>query len=645
MSERIPAAGGTPSPASPSFSLRARLRYHFDEYMSRGTAALVLALFVATILVVLVATVIIWGAGWVEEEVGFVGVFWRAMLATFDPAIVGAEHGSPAFLLTLLGVTLAGIFVTSILIGILVTGLEGRLAELRKGRSQVVREGHTVILGWSQQIVTVIEELAGAGAQLRPRDIVVLAERDKVLMQDELKARLRPGTHARVICRTGNPLQAGDLRIASIDTARSIVLLPGISDQADASTIKTILAIVNNPLRREAPYHIVAELRRSSNLAAAEIAGGTEAQFVVVDDLVARIIAQTCRQSGVSSVYEQLLDFEGDEIYFVPVPTHMQGETYGDALLRFDTSSVIGIHTGSGVILNPQADRQLDADDRLIAIAADEAAVRHAHAPVGVIREETILPPRDRDRPQERTLILEWNRRAPRIIAELDNYVTPGSRVSVVADTQPPAAVVDGLRASLERQTVDVRTADPTDRTHLEAICAEGYDHVIVLSADDLDPQMADARTLITLLHLRELGARHGYGFSITSEMVDLRNRDLAQVTKADDFIVSDRISSLILSQLSESADLKAVFDDLFDPEGAEVYLHCAAEYVEPGTPTTYATVVEAARRRGETAIGYRDSHLSNDAGSRFGVVLNPPKTQELVLTEADRVIVIADEG
>ena len=402
---------------------------------------------------------------------------------------------------------------------------------------------------------------------------------------------------------------------------------------------------MNNPVRREAPYHIVAELRRSSNLAAAEIAGSTEAQFVVVDDLVARIIAQTCRQSGVSSVYEQLLDFGGDEIYFVPVPTHMQGETYGDALLRFDTSSVIGIHTGSGVILNPQADRQLDADDRLIVIAADEAAVRHAHAPVGVIRGETILPPRDRDRPQERTLILEWNRRAPRIVSELDNYVTPGSRISVVADSQPPAAVVDGLRASLERQTIDVRVADPTDRTHLEAICAEGYDHVIVLSADDLDPQMADARTLITLLHLRELGARHGYGFSITSEMVDLRNRDLAQVTKADDFIVSDRISSLILSQLSENANLKAVFDDLFDPEGAEVYLHCAAEYVEPGTPTTYATVVEAARRRGETAIGYRDSHLSNDVRSRSGVVLNPPKTQELVLTEDDRVIVIADEG
>jgi voltage-gated potassium channel Kch len=365
----------------------------------------------------------------------------------------------------------------------------------------------------------------------------------------------------------------------------------------------------------------------------------------VVDDLIARIIAQTCRQSGVSSVYEQLLDFAGDEIYFSEVPDHMVGETYGDSLLRFDTCTVIGVAGRSGVVLDPPQDRVLEEGDRLIVIAADEASVLHAHAPVGVVKEETILPAPERVRPPERTLVLEWNRRASRIIAELDHYVAPGSSVSVVAPAEPAPASVAALRESLEHQTVGFRVADATDRDHLEAICAEGYDHVIVLSTDDIDPQLADARTLMTLLHLRELGARHGYGFSITSEMVDLRNRDLAQVTRADDFIVSDRISSLILSQLAEDADLKAVFDDLFDSEGAEVYLHCAAEYVESGAPTTYATVVEAARRRGETAIGYRDNRLADDVASRFGVVLNPPKTRDLVLTEEDRVIVIADEG
>ena len=44
--------------------------------------------------------------------------------------------------------------------------------------------------------------------------------------------------------------------------------------------------------------------------------GGDEAELILVGDLIARIVAQTCRQSGLSVVYTELLDFDGDEIYF-----------------------------------------------------------------------------------------------------------------------------------------------------------------------------------------------------------------------------------------------------------------------------------------------------------------------------------------
>ena len=58
------------------------------------------------------------------------------------------------------------------------------------------------------------------------------------------------------------------------------------------------------------------------------------------------------------------------------------------------------------------------------------------------------------------------------------------------------------------------------------------------------DLHQADAHTLITLLHLRDLRERNGYTFSIVSEMLDTRNRALAQVTRADDFVVSLRDAS-----------------------------------------------------------------------------------------------------
>ena len=81
----------------------------------------------------------------------------------------------------------------------------------------------------------------------------------------------------------------------------------------------------------------------------------------------------------------------------------------------------------------------------------------------------------------------------------------------------------------------------------------EIYDHIILLSYTDIDTQESDAKTLICLLHLRTLSEKAGKDFSIVSEMLDIRNRDLGVVAKADDFIVSDNLVSMMLSQLSEN--------------------------------------------------------------------------------------------
>ena len=52
--------------------------------------------------------------------------------------------------------------------------------------------------------------------------------------------------------------------------------------------------------------------------------------------------------------------------------------------------------------------------------------------------------------------------------------------------------------------------------------------------------------------------------------------------------------------------------------------------------------MIEAARRRGETAIGYRLADRVNEA-PHFGVVLNPGKSRPLDLGPDDSVIVLAE--
>ena len=56
------------------------------------------------------------------------------------------------------------------------------------------------------------------------------------------------------------------------------------------------------------------------------------------------------------------------------------------------------------------------------------------------------------------------------------------------------------------------------------------YDHVLVLGYSDLLPaQPADTRTLVALLHLRKIAEHAGRKISVVSEMIDVRNRELAE--------------------------------------------------------------------------------------------------------------------
>jgi ion channel POLLUX/CASTOR len=130
--------------------------------------------------------------------------------------------------------------------------------------------------------------------------------------------------------------------------------------------------------------------------------------------------------------------------------------------------------------------------------------------------------------------------------------------------------------------------------------------------------------------------------YAIVSEMADDRNRVLAQATSADEFIVSDKLLSLMTTQISENPELAKVFERLFEAAGSEIYLKDAARYIRLGQPINFQTVVEAARLRGESAIGYRTGAQWHTAPS-YGIMLNPDKAAPLTLHAGDRVIVLAE--
>ncbi|HEY6186872.1 MAG TPA: hypothetical protein VIW80_04275 [Pyrinomonadaceae bacterium] len=630
-----------------------RLRYAFDKSLSGGTISLIGWLALASVLIVLVATAILLLTGIAPDApegqdpqaFSLAEAFWQSLMRSLDPGTLAGDTGWK-YRALMLTVTVGGIFIVSLLISVLSSGLQSKLEELRKGRSFVVEENHTLILGWSSRIFLIVSELVIANENQKKPRIVILADRDKVEMEEEIRAKVGDTKNTLVVCRSGNTIDLVDLEIVNPHAAKSIIILsPSDTEDADAQVIKMILAITNNPHRRPEPYHIVAEIRDEKNMEVARIVGQDEAKLILSGDIIARITVQTCLQVGLSIVYTELLDYDGDEIYLQEEP-QLVGKTFGEALFAYEHCAVMGLRQAAGgVRVNPPMETLIKAGDKLITIAEDDDKVifsgfSHVAVDESAIREAVV----DERRP-ERILILGWNKRGATVVRELDNYIADGSFLKIVADMPEIEIEQSGISENLQRLTIEFEAGDTTDRKMLDALNLTSFQHIILLCyAEQLDAQAADAKTMITLLHLRDIEQKKGEAFSVVSEMIDVRNRALAAVAKADDFIVSDELTGLLLTQVSENAELLEVFQDLFQSEGSEIYLKPVRNYVTPERAVNFHTVTEAARRRNEIAIGYRLERYAGDASRAYGVRVNPPKSEMITFQDEDKIIVLAED-
>jgi voltage-gated potassium channel Kch len=604
-----------------------RLRYRFDRSLGRGPAALVGWLGALTLAIVLLAAtvIVVLGLGiHGGEAVGFPESFWQALLRVLEPTSLAEDQGWALRLVSLI-VTFSGIFIASALIGLIASSLDQRILGLRKGRGLVLESGHILILGWSERLFSVVSELVEANANQRRAAIVVLADQDKTHMEDQVRHRIGPTGRTEIICRTGDPASGADLQLVNDTTARAVVVLAE-DGAADASAISAALMVLHRDPDRRC---LVVELRDRRTARDLNLATGGRTVTVEADDVIAKVTAQACYQAGMGGVYQELLTFSGDEVYFAPA-TPVVGHTFGEAMLAYDTSTVIGRVTADGVVqLAPPVDTVFEPGDQLMAISRDDdTVVFGGFPPAGPAAPEGARPARMP--PSSRLLIVGWSAMGALVLRELEALDDRPSVVDVLVD--------DALAVAADLAPVEgwpglrwIPSAD--ERRQLTDLVVErGYDHVLVLGyRGRLSPAEADAHTLLTLATLRRAVPPGPGAPRVVAEVVDSRNVDIARATGADDLVVSDRLSSLLIAQLAERPIISAVFEELFDPVGASIELRPADAYTSGSEP--FARVVAAASRQGEVAIGYR---LADGQ-----VVVNPPKRSVVALGHADQVIVL----
>lgn len=633
---------------TPEYNWFDKVRYRLDNMFSKGPGVMVILLGAFSLSIVCLAAILIVGFqigpdG--DQSLKFIEAFWQSMLRTLDAGTMADDAGW-GYRIVMLLVTVGGIFVISTFIGVVTSEIEQRLENLRRGRSRVIESGHTIILGWNEQVYTIIEEIVNANSNQSYGCIVILGPGDKLMMEDLIRERIVDTANTKVVVRTGNPIEMSSLGNISLNTAKAIIVLSSKGDDPDSEVIKTCLAITKNPKRKKGTYHIVAELHDPKNLEVAQVVGNGEIEWLLTGDIIAKVIAQTCRQSGLSVVYTDLMDFAGDEIYFFEHPD-LLGRTFGQSLNMFEKNTVMGMwKKGSKPFLNPPMDTVINEGDQLFMLAEDDDQIFIQDHDYGRVEEQFMVDRVQFDLDPENILLLGWNWRAPLVLNELDHYITPNSHIMVICDEKLVLGEAKCQKEIFKNFDVTIQPGDTTDRSTLDALGLQHYDYVILLCySDSLTTQVADAHTLITLLHLRDISRKNPEcHYSITTEMLDIRNRNLAEVTRADDFIVSDKLISLMFSQIAEEKALNDVFTDIFDPDGSEIYLKPAGDYITLGVPVNFYTVVASARKKGEVAMGFRRYEDQMDVSKYYGVVLNPYKSHKVSYEERDKIIIIAED-
>ncbi|WP_320775584.1 CASTOR/POLLUX-related putative ion channel, partial [Streptomyces sp. CRN 30] len=583
----------------------------FDRTLARSTGALLGWLALCCLAVVVpVSALLVWtDPGAPRSLSGRLLAVWRTSAETMR---LGGVTGAPVRMLLSVLLGLIALLCVSTVVGVVTTGLGDRLTELRRGRSTVLERGHAVVLGWSEHVFTVVGELiAGAGAGTGTggggRGVVaVLADLDSTDMERALRSALGLTDGVRLVCRTGAPTDPEALALVAPQAAGTVVVLPDEGPDGDLAVVRVLLALRASLGARTGPP-VVAAVRAERYRYAAEAAAGPRGTVLETDRVTTQLLVQAARRPGLSAALRDLLDFSGAEFHLFDVP-EAAGLPFEELALRRPEVCAVGLVRPDGrAVLTPAPGTLVQPGDRLVAVAHDgrSAPLDARRAPVD---DSAMAPARAWPEPPARMLLLGWNRRAPLVVETLRRTLRPGSLLDIVAgpgtgtaETHVPRSRgTAGLR--VEHHLFDLDRPDS-----LTGLDVAGYDSVIVLGADhDGGPVRPDDRTLLTLLILRSVAEATGRVPAVVAELCDIRSRAVVPAGPDTDVVVRGELTALLLAQIAHRPGLTAVFEELFDTRGGALALHPAERYVRPGREASFSTVIAAALRRGECAIGYR---------------------------------------
>jgi hypothetical protein len=644
-----------------------RLRYRFEQFLAKGGSSIFISLtivFLGSFLLIIAVRgfllLLFPDMGYNTYIDNFFGHIWAVFLQMTDPGNMNQDNDSRfTTKLTTILAGLSGVVILSMLIAFITTSLEKTLYEFRKGRGPVLEEGHTLILGYNERVVEIIRELIIANESEEKASVVVLAQEDKEKMDDFIIKRIPESKTTKIITSSGEPANLNELKRVSAHSAKSVIVLASCSDSAtpdekllsDTQCVKTIMALIAcQGGKNELPIvsEIFTEEKRDI------VALFEDENIIAIDswDIMGKLFVQTSLTSGLEMVYNEILSFDGSEIYFYEADWN--GEKFRELPYHFKDGIPLGILGSDGTLtLRPDKEVTMKDGDEILILAEDDSSIEFS--PQKLFKHKEIAFAGKELKPKKkRMLMLGWHNVANIFIRESNDYLLGGSAFDIVMEH--PNELIRERIADLDAEYPDlnIRLIETSAMSleNLRSLDPCSYDNVIILSqdAEEQPDEKVDSDTLMILLLLRRINnerADEGKKMHVITQVLNSDNQDLIVQTDVDDFIISNKLITMILAQLSEEPRMKLLYDDIFEEDGSEIYVKPAELYInEEDFPLTcsFADLLYLANERDEICLGVRYGAQSKNAKENFGVILNLPKDEQVTIGPDDFLVVLAED-
>ena len=602
-------------------SFKDRFAYWFDTQMSEGSIALIKLLAVVSALAIAVITIIMVAMGYSEGS--GLDVFWDSFATIINAWMpyYSDGDGEIGYLIIMAIAAIVGLLFTSVLIGIISNAIEEYVESLKDGKSRVLEKDHIVMLGFTPGDYTLITQLILAAGS-KKRTILIGSDINSEEVRESITENVDIPKNIKLIFRTIDICDPASLEKCSLTTCKRIVISP----MDDKKTIKTLLAVsllINSTDNEN--VRVSALISKNEYDFPDTVAAKHNVTTVQLHNTIAKMVALSCTQTGLSDAFREVFAFDGNEFYSIEKPD-AAGMTFKELTYKLDKAVPVGIIHEGNVTINPDKDTKIAEGDKLIVFSEepDSAVVTDLD-----YQEEKMNRYKSTDTGRK-VAVIGYNSSIKTIFREMPDDISEIIIAGIPADKK---SLVTKLNAA-EDQDLSFFDEDIDEEEYMLELVKKA-DHVVLLSDYTMEDEDADIQSIFRIMRLRDIRTKNNLTFNITTEMRKKSNLNLIKIDDHLDYVVASNMSSLFLAQLSENYDIRDLFKEILSNEGNELHLRKVGDFGCDGTYTTLQ-LRNLGLENNCIVLGY----LRADTYESF---FNPSLSEEIKLSAEDSLIVLSE--